>query len=55
MPHYLYHCSNCSVYRSTNHSVTEDPEVLCPSCNQLMSRKPQAPGLEFKGTGWGKD
>lgn len=55
MAHYLYRCKECSVYQTKNHSVSEDPEVPCPTCGDQMKRQPQAIGIELKGTGWGKD
>jgi putative FmdB family regulatory protein len=52
MPHYVYRCADCSVFRSLSHSVMEDPEILCPECKKQMARVPQVSAIQFKGDGW---
>ena len=54
MPTYEYSCNECGTYGSTHQSFTEDvPVMQCPKCQITMCRIYSAPGLIFKGGGWG--
>jgi len=34
------------------HSITEDPEIKCTDCGEMMGRKMSAPSVSFKGSGF---
>lgn len=54
MPTYEYSCNECGTHGSTHKSFTEDvPVMQCPKCQITMARIYSAPGLVFKGGGWG--
>jgi len=56
MPTYEYSCRECGTYGSVHRTYKEgDGGMICPKCNLEMSRLYSAPGLIFKGTGWGKN
>lgn len=38
MPNYDYECDVCETIRHTQHSIKEDPIVLCFSCGEPMYR-----------------
>ena len=51
MPRYDYGCDLCAVIYET----TDNPESIRCSCGGTMTRIWTAPGVIFRGTGWGKD
>ena len=53
MPTYEYECISCSI----RYEITEKLAVhTTPYCCAMMMRQVyHAPGISFKGTGWGKD
>jgi putative FmdB family regulatory protein len=54
MPIYEYSCNECGTYGSVHKSYKDDtPSMSCPKCNLQMTRVYSAPGLVFKGSGWG--
>ena len=54
MPTYEYSCKECGTHGSIHSSFNEDvPTMQCPKCKLDMSRLYSAPGLVFKGNGWG--
>ena len=56
MPTYEYSCHECGTYGSVHKSYEDDIGPMnCPKCNLAMSRMYSAPGLIFKGGGWGKN
>ena len=56
MPTYEYSCNGCGTYGSIHKSYNDEVNQMnCPKCNLTMSRMYSAPGLIFKGGGWGKN
>jgi putative FmdB family regulatory protein len=53
MPTYEFHCESCEAYGTGEFSIHEDAQMRCPRCHTLMSKIYSAPGLIFKGSGWG--
>jgi putative FmdB family regulatory protein len=54
MPTYDYKCSACNAVKPVTASF--DEEVIAPKCDScllVMARDWCAPGIIFKGTGWG--
>lgn len=51
---YNFKCQMCNAQAEINIKITED--VIAPMCCHIpMQRDYTAPGVIFKGTGWGKD
>ena len=47
-------CNECGTYGSVHKSYDDDvSDMRCPKCDLQMSRIYSAPGLIFKGGGWG--
>lgn len=56
MPTYEYSCNECGTYGSVHKSYDDYlTDMRCPKCDLQMSRIYSAPGLIFKGGGWGKN
>jgi putative FmdB family regulatory protein len=53
MPMYEYECISCNVRYETVEKMAEHVTPYC--CNLTMRQVYSAPGLVFKGKGWGKD
>ena len=53
MPTYEYECISCNIRYETVEKMGEATTPYC--CNFMMRQIYHAPGLSFKGTGWGKD
>ena len=54
MPTYEYSCNECGTYGSVHKSYDDVvTDMRCPKCDLQMSRIYSAPGLIFKGGGWG--
>ena len=51
MPTYEYKCLTCSIEYSVERSIHEENTPIC--CSTSMVQVYSAPGLSFKGTGWG--
>lgn len=46
MPAYEYKCETCEHIFEVNHSMNENPIMLCPECNASAKRLfPEGPGL----------
>lgn len=50
---YEYVCPECGLSKEVEHSMKENPEILCDTCNKVMKR-PIFGGsaTHFKGQGW---
>jgi len=53
MPTYEFRCGSCETYGTAQFSFEQDASMRCPRCNIMMSKIYSAPGLVFKGGGWG--
>jgi putative FmdB family regulatory protein len=54
MPTYEYRCKECGTFGSIHRTYKEDDSGMnCPKCKIAMNRMYSAPGLIFKGNGWG--
>jgi putative FmdB family regulatory protein len=54
MPTYEFACDQCHTtarLQASMHTTTNTPR--CRTCDQLMRRIYTAPGVTFKGNGWG--
>jgi len=53
VPQYTYKCNKCQTVTNTSHRMTEDPEIRCYVCDQLMSRIViSVGGIRFNGQGF---
>ena len=56
MATYYFECTECDSNASVSISITEEAQApKCLSCDVYMVRVFSAPGITFKGTGWGSD
>ena len=56
MPTYQFECKSCKTTVSVNNSLTEGIKIpICFKCEEEMARVFTAPGVSFKGNGWGSD
>jgi putative FmdB family regulatory protein len=56
MPIYDYKCNTCDLKMSVIRKIDEPDRIpLCANCVKDLVRVYDAPGVTFKGTGWGKD
>ena len=56
MPTYLYACPSCPITITiTRRLEEEEHKPICANCAKTMARKFDAPPIQFKGKGWGKD
>ena len=55
MPIYDYSCINCETNKEVSRGFN-DPEIIpsCNSCGYAMARVYNAPGIQFKGSGFYK-
>ena len=53
MPTYEYECVSCNIRYEVERAMSDTSEPIC--CSYPMRQVYHAPGLSFKGTGWGKD
>jgi putative FmdB family regulatory protein len=51
MPIYEFECSLCKIRVEVDKPIHEERIATC--CGQPMTRLYSAPGISFKGTGWG--
>lgn len=51
MPTYIYKCDN-NHREKIEHSIKENPEIICESCRGGMSRVPPQVTVSFKGSGF---
>ena len=56
MPTYTYNCSKCDNTFTKMRSVNDRLTAECPRCNSIADKsdKVEAPGIQFKGSGWFK-
>ena len=52
MAQYLYRCPECKLDRDVEHSIKEDPTILCDECGASCVRVPQATGVVLRGKGF---
>jgi putative FmdB family regulatory protein len=55
MPTYVYKCKKCENVWEEVHSITDDPEIQCASCDEPAHRVPQKALFTLKGNCWGRD
>ena len=56
MPNYLYECPACPMTITITRSLeAEEFKPTCINCAKVMTRVYEAPPVQFKGKGWGKD
>jgi len=55
MANYDYKCRKCDDIITISHSVNDKPTIICGKCISKRIKLFSAPGIEFKGSGWGKD
>lgn len=53
MPTYEFQCLECLTTGTVTVSMQDKAVMLCPRCLKNMERVYSAPGLIFKGGGWG--
>jgi putative FmdB family regulatory protein len=51
MPTYEYECISCSIRYEITEKLAEHTTPYC--CAMMMRQVYHAPGISFKGTGWG--
>jgi predicted nucleic acid-binding Zn ribbon protein len=61
MPRYQYRCLNCKFEKEEEHSIKEDPVIICEMCLDAdsdnpsvseMVRTPCITSFKLKGYGW---
>ena len=56
MPTYDYKCNTCNLHMVVIRTLTEKERTpVCPNDGASLVREYTAPGVAFKGKGWGKD
>lgn len=50
---YDYKCPKCQDIIAISHPMDTAPIILCAVCSSERNKVFSAPGLEFKGGGWG--
>ena len=56
MPTYEYKCSECPMTITITRTIeAEEHKPICANCAKLMLRIYDAPPIQFKGKGWGKN
>lgn len=50
---YEYFCAHCGDVVEVNHSIFDEPEILCEACKSPRSKKPTVGAVTFRGGGWG--
>lgn len=53
LPSYEFRCSKCNTTGTAQFAFSEQVFMLCEKCHLPMDRVYSAPGLIFKGDGWG--
>ena len=52
---YDYFCKKCNIEKEVEHGMTENPEIKCENCGELMKVKISSiNGIHFKGQGFTK-
>ena len=52
---YDYICPKCGEVKEVNHSILEDPEILCEDGTIMTRIITGGSGTHFKGGGWAQD
>ncbi len=52
MARYDYKCSSCGNVFEVEHPMSENPEVVCPSCGAPAAKTFSASGIKFEGSGF---
>ena len=55
MPKYDYQCDTCQMTMEITAVIGSAPESIKCTCGGQLTRTYSAPGVIFRGTGWGKD
>ena len=56
MPSYEYKCPKCELTMTIVRSLKEEERIpICVNDAQELTRVFEAPPIQFKGKGWGKD
>jgi putative FmdB family regulatory protein len=56
VPTYEYKCSGCPMTVTITRSVESvENKPICANCAVTMTRIYDAPPIQFRGKGWGKD
>lgn len=56
MPTYDYRCFTCDARKTEVKAMSStEPNPDCSKCKKPMQQIYSAPGLSFRGSGWGKD
>jgi len=55
MPTYVYRCVDCREQKEIKHSMSEDPEIYCGTCDGFCTRVPQVAGISLRGKGFYKN
>ena len=53
MPKYDFVCLNCEETIEVEMSIHDWHRPACKNCGEFMNKVYTAPGLQFKGGGWG--
>ena len=53
MPSYDYHCPLCQASVKVIKSIHSTEEEMCTNCKVPLIKAFYAPGVTFKGSGWG--
>ena len=52
MAKYVYRCHNCKLDKDVEHSMKDDPTIICDECGASCIRVPQAAGVVLRGRGF---
>jgi len=52
MPTYEYRCPKCENEQEDFHWISQNPEIKCEECGEVMVRQLSACGVVFKGSGF---
>ena len=55
MPTYEYKCPKCQVTALIKHPMDNHKDYHCTECLTKLQRVWRLGGVNFKGSGWGKD
>jgi putative FmdB family regulatory protein len=51
VPLYEYECPSCGTFEQMRR-FSDPPLQTCPTCARPVAKRPSAPAIQFKGTGW---
>jgi len=52
MPRYDYKCPKCETIREVEHSIKDDPIIVCQEDGEEMKRVPCSTSFKLRGEGW---